>query len=278
MAGCEASFLLCNLAAQAPETVASSLDQIGRNNASSIGNSYSEEMERAQASSANDAAKQELGVLETYRCNADYLRMVKPRFWRVTHAESQAESNSCGDIVASKTAADVQSNQDLKLAVERHLDWRCRIPSSFISVFDDREHAINWAINARNRQEKRREYSPVYVQEINTAHLDDVCVLHLGRIVQELGISSDNVKHEYLILYNIPRHALESNTDVAILEERGERKLHPLTTRYTDLKTHRSKHVYRKPDGKILVTTGLMIYMDTTTRTKSVKNAIQLTI
>ena len=76
-------------------------------------------------------------------------------------------------------------------------------------MFDDREHAINWAINARNRLEKRREYSPVYVQEINTAHLDDVCVLDLGRIVQELGIS-DNVKHEYLILYNIPRHALEA--------------------------------------------------------------------
>ena len=109
----------------------------------------------------------------------------------------------------------------MKQAVERHLDWRCRIPSSFISVFDDRKHAINWAIHARNRQEKRREYSLVYVQEINAAYLDDVCVLDLGRIVRELDISCENVQYEYLILYNIPRHALESNTDVAILEERG---------------------------------------------------------
>jgi len=44
------------------KTAASSLDQIGRNNASSISNSYSEEMGSARASSA---AEQELGVLET---------------------------------------------------------------------------------------------------------------------------------------------------------------------------------------------------------------------
>lgn len=137
--------------AHGPETVASFLDQIGRNNASHIGNGYSEEMERARVGSTNAAIKQELRVLETYRCNTDYLRTVKPRLWRVAHTESQAKSNSRGDIVASKTAADVQSCQDLKQAVERHLDWRCRIPSSFIFVFDDRKHAINWAINAHNR-------------------------------------------------------------------------------------------------------------------------------
>lgn len=85
--------------------------------------------------------------------------------------------------------------------VERSLNWRCRISSSFIYVFDDRKHAFNWAINACNRQEKRREYSPVYIQEISTAYLDDVCVLDLGRIVRELDISCENVKHEYLILY-----------------------------------------------------------------------------
>ena len=62
--------------------------------------------------------------------------------------------------------------------------------------------------------------------------MNDIYVLDLGRIVRELNISCQNVKHEYLILYNIPRHALESNTDVAILEERGERQLHPLTMRY----------------------------------------------
>jgi len=266
----EASSLLLNLAAQGPETAASSLDQIGRNNASTITNSYSEEMGSARASSA---AKQELGVLETYRCNTDYLR-IKRRFWRVTHAESQAKSDSCGDIVASKMTADFQSYQDLKQAVERHLDWRCRIPSSFISVFDDKKHAINWAINARDRQGKRREYSPVYVQEIDTVYLDDVCVLDLGRIVRELDISFKNVEHEYLILYKILRQALESNIDVTILEERGERQLHPVTTHQTDSKAQRSKHVSRKTDGKIQVTTGLMIYMDTMTRMKSAKSTI----
>ncbi|KAF1974521.1 hypothetical protein BU23DRAFT_636096 [Bimuria novae-zelandiae CBS 107.79] len=78
-------------------------------------------------------SEQELGVLKEYRCNTDYLR----RFWRVRHAESQAESTKCGDIVAPKPAADIHSSEDLKHAVEHHLDWRCRIPSSFISVFYD---------------------------------------------------------------------------------------------------------------------------------------------
>lgn len=55
MARCEASSLLCNLATYGPETVASFLDQIGRNNASHIGSGYSEEMERARASSTNAA-------------------------------------------------------------------------------------------------------------------------------------------------------------------------------------------------------------------------------
>lgn len=56
---------------------------------------------------------------------------------------------------------------------------------------------------ARNQQEKYRKYSPVYVQEANTSYLDDVCVLNLGRLVRELDISCENVKYEYLILYNI---------------------------------------------------------------------------
>ena len=228
MARRDAGSRLCDLAAHGRETVASVLDHIGRNSAGRTGSGCSEGVERARASSINAAARQELGVLETYRCRTDHL---KPRFWRVAHAESRVQLNSCGDTAASNTAADVQSRRDLKRAVERHLDWRCRAPSSFMSVFDDRKHAINWAVNARNRQEKRREYSPVYVQEINTAYLDDVCVLDLGRIVGELDVSCGNVEHEYLILYNIPRHALESNTDVAILEDRGERQLHPLTTR-----------------------------------------------
>ncbi|KAF2181490.1 hypothetical protein K469DRAFT_520708, partial [Zopfia rhizophila CBS 207.26] len=153
----------------------------------------------------------------------DYFRTVERRFWRVQHAESRAESTSCGDIVASNTTTILRTCVDLKEAVERHLDWGCRIPSSFISVFGDRKHAINWAIAARNRQEKRREYSPVHVQEINAAYLDDVYVLDLGRIVRELDISCENVEHEYIILYHIPTHALESITDVAILEERDPR-------------------------------------------------------
>ncbi len=59
-----------------------------------------------------------------------------------------------------------------------------------------------------------RRIRPVYVQEIDTACLDDVCVLDLGRVVRELDISCENVKHENIILYLIPRHALESDTDV----------------------------------------------------------------
>jgi len=99
------------------------------------------------ASSANDAAKQEIGHIDATPIISAWSSLA---FGESHTPEYQAESNNCGGIVASKTAADVQSNQDLKLAVERHLDWRCRIPSSFISVFDDSEHAINWAINARN--------------------------------------------------------------------------------------------------------------------------------
>jgi hypothetical protein len=62
MARREASSLLCvqncfNLAAHGPEIVASFLDQIGRNNASHIGNGCNKEMERVRASSANAAAE-----------------------------------------------------------------------------------------------------------------------------------------------------------------------------------------------------------------------------
>ena len=71
--------------------------------------------------------------------HTDYLCTVKLRFWRATYAKSQAELDSYDDIMASKTAVDMQGHHDLKPALERHLDWRCRIPSSFISVLDDRE-------------------------------------------------------------------------------------------------------------------------------------------
>ena len=52
------------------------------------------------------------------------------------------------------------------------------------------------------------------------AYLDTVCVLDLGRIVRELDIFCKIVEDEYLILHNIPSHALGNNTDIAILKNK----------------------------------------------------------
>lgn len=68
------------------------------------------------------------------------------------YAESQVKSTNCGDIVAPKLAVDYHTNEDSNSnhVVARYLDWRCRMSSSFIFVFDDRKHAINLAVNIRS--------------------------------------------------------------------------------------------------------------------------------
>lgn len=157
-----------------------------------------------------------------YRCDTDTFCKVKPRFWGVEHAESQAKSNIDGDITAAKIGIDFKSSEEFRQAVTRHLDWRCRIPSSFISVFDDESHAINWAIRTRKRQERAGDRTPVYIQEMITAALSDVCVLNLGLIVDDLDISCEGVEHEYLIQNMIPRHAAGNEIDVTALENQGE--------------------------------------------------------
>jgi hypothetical protein len=145
----------------------------------------------------------------------DSLKCTSPpsRFWRVNHGGSQAHHDNNGDLVANSTSTP-STLQELKQAVDDHLDWRNPQPSCFLSVFSDRQHARNWA-----SQRGGREWQ-VSIYEIDTVRLQDVYIFKLEQLILPLEISpSRDYAHEYLILHRIPNRAVTSRLELGELKE-----------------------------------------------------------
>ena len=63
---------------------------------------------------------------------------------------------------------------DLVVAIEDHLCWR-KIPSLFISLFANKNHAENWAL----KWSARHDGKLCEVFEINASKLVGLCVFHV---------------------------------------------------------------------------------------------------
>jgi len=85
------------------------------------------------------------------------------RLWRVTHSETQSRiERPNGDLVASDSTRVITNTSGLKDAVKAYIDWRSRLPSCFLSVFNNERHARNLAA------QRERTQSPVYIHPQST--------------------------------------------------------------------------------------------------------------
>ena len=146
------------------------------------------------------------------------------RFYRVTYPNSTPFSETIGFEARNQSLVDLESPDRLRNAVKYAFTWSSRVPSPFIAVFSERDHAERWAIS-----NGRRDRGNFAVVEIDTSKLTNVKVLRLSTVFQALGInlSDGAAQHElgaYLCLKAIPRRAIMSVTPVSeLLFERTSR-------------------------------------------------------
>ena len=91
-------------------------------------------------------------------------------------------------------------------SLANHFDRKSRVPSPYISLFSDRTHADNCALDwvKWNNVERNTVASVV---EVDTSTLQLSCFFHSQRLVEEFDLRGvDTVVHhsEYLCLYHIP--------------------------------------------------------------------------
>ncbi len=104
------------------------------------------------------------------------------------------------DLVAVDKLSKFHDEDELKKAVEKHVDWYSGQPSCFLSVFTDENHACNWA-----KQREDRDLS-VYIHEISTARLPffGTYVLDIELLIAKLDIYHPYSENELLFLHRIP--------------------------------------------------------------------------
>ncbi|KAF4035390.1 putative tyrosinase Copper binding domain-containing protein [Phytophthora infestans] len=97
-----------------------------------------------------------------------------------------------------------------KKTVESHLNWYNRKPTPFVSVFEDREHALNWA-GLRGDQ--------VVMLEVNASQLG--CLFSVWSLVMSGLVNtrlSDHVyQDEYLVLRGIPEQSIINRHVVSLI-------------------------------------------------------------
>ncbi|KAG8853331.1 hypothetical protein FRB91_005095 [Serendipita sp. 411] len=101
-----------------------------------------------------------------------------------------------------------QDVDDLRQALEDHLDWSKEAPlSPFISAFSDPVHAFNWA----RRWRQNNDHEPCTVVEICIKAEDHVTVFSVNDLVNKLDVTVPShvkpnmYKDEYIFLHRVPK-------------------------------------------------------------------------
>jgi hypothetical protein len=96
-------------------------------------------------------------------------------------------------------------------AVEDHLCWRKERDSLFISLFADKRHAENWALDWSARHDDRL----CQIFEIKASELVGGYVFHADELRRTLHLhvpegAEASIRDEYLVTYRIPPQAIVS--------------------------------------------------------------------
>ncbi|AEO66279.1 1e3bdfa8-175f-46d9-90fe-025104075a22 [Thermothielavioides terrestris] len=147
----------------------------------------------------------------------EYKRYLPARLWRVTHRLSQSRWHQ-GDLVAADQSRVFNNEDELKEAVQKHVNWWCSQPSCFLSVFSDPHHARNWAA---------QRDPPAYIHEIDTARLPiGTDILDMGVLIAKLGIKNPHPAHELLFLHRIPSECIVDTSEASNFQYRFGARSH----------------------------------------------------
>jgi hypothetical protein len=95
---------------------------------------------------------------------------------------------------------------ELKEAVQHHINWWSSRPSRFLSVFSDENHAVNWAAQREKRD------PPAHIYEIDTTCLLGARILDMELLMTNLDIENPFSAHELLFLHCIPARCIVRKT------------------------------------------------------------------
>ena len=122
-----------------------------------------------------------------------------PRFlYHIQHVGSQSlfyGPNFSLGLKAAETSCNEFSLHELAIRALEHQDWYNKRPSCFISAFDNKRHARNWAKKFMNE--------PVYMHIIDTNELPT-----RGQWVFSVPQRNNKSLDEYLFLHRIPGIAI----------------------------------------------------------------------
>lgn len=127
-----------------------------------------------------------------------------PRLWHVQHSESQSINLKDGGFQARNPFLDIRTRKALGREASRHFTWDTRgWDSCFLSAFDDKYHADNWATKIRYR------YEPVLVYELDTSKLPaGTTLFQASKLCQSLKIDHRWMKDEWIIYRQIPASSI----------------------------------------------------------------------
>ncbi|PTB68157.1 hypothetical protein BBK36DRAFT_1139660 [Trichoderma citrinoviride] len=144
--------------------------------------------------------------LKPYVCDS-----LPEKFYRIDYTGSQTSKDATGDYVARANFDMIPIEKSFKEILEDHFKWE-HVPSCFISVLSDKEHADYWAGKAPAWLRSRGVENPeVSISEIDTTQLPAGTYVFMAKsLVNRLDIKYKYWKHEYLFLHRIPHEAIIS--------------------------------------------------------------------
>jgi hypothetical protein len=111
----------------------------------------------------------------------------------------------------ARTVPAFKTRGKFKEAVKRHLTWAHRKPTTFVSTFADREHAINWATQRVNRC--------IFDDAVSVLTLDVDClgpIFCVRDLVEDPGVKTklpeSMYQDEYLVLQEIHPESIRGKT------------------------------------------------------------------
>ena len=147
-------------------------------------------------------------LLDSYQCR--YLPLT---LYRVDYPGAQTSYNECGGFNAASDL-EPQDTSTLRKAVANHLRWRCKIPSPFISAFDDQKQAESWA-----QRWSKNHGEDCDIVKIRVEEEDEVVVFRVRDLVRYLDMYLPSIDpswyhSEYLFLHRIPAELFVPYNDV----------------------------------------------------------------
>jgi len=155
---------------------------------------------------------------------------------RVQHPGSQGASDHFGNLKARPSSTSLGSVSEFRVALANHLQWGYSTSlSCFLSVFDERKLAEDWARTRYERAQSNRSLTSdtTTLHSISTEHLQHTIVFPVSTLLSCFGMKSNrDITHELLIVDQIPARAITGQTDIGSLVGQGK-PINPLSLCYS---------------------------------------------